>query len=341
MKKLTPNQQQYLKEIRRIRTNLSKLRREGYDVSDLASRYTTKLPSRVTKKQLTELHDLTARKIRKEVHNKFYGMQPPKRTRLNAPVSTYTEEISIKPVGASFIPEDRITTLKVPKSPSDPYHFKEITIEEHPMQSIMGEFAPTTTGYEFPPDFMEIPSDTEPEPEEPEQEEPHITQQIVDLDKGKVITVDVDTGEIVEEADLYIEENEMGEEVYINGDTGDIVGINKFAKYNIPDMNDYAMEMLYDIVNQFPLNYQQPMRNALDKMIEQKGLSAVADAFTQTMNNRPNLLDKLSNAREKYNEAVALLEEMADILDVPINLKQDIKDYVYRESMADIETYGT
>lgn len=341
MRKLTPNQQQYLKEIRRIRTNLSKLRREGYDVSDLAQRYTAKLPSRVTKKQLTELHELSARKIRKEVHNKFYGMQPPKRTRLNAPVSTYTEEISIKPVGASFIPEDRITTLKVPKSPSDPYHFKEITIEEHPMQSIMGEFAPTSTGYEFPPDFMEIPSDTGEEPEEPEQEEPHITQQIVDLDKGKVITVDVDTGEIVEEADLYIEENELGEEVYINGDTGDIVGINKFAKYNIPDMNDYAMEMLYDIVNQFPLNYQQPMRNALDKMIEQKGLSAVADAFTQTMNNRPNMLDKLSNAREKYNEAVALLEEMADILDVPINLKQDIKDYVYRESMADIETYGT
>ena len=341
MKKLTPNQQQYLKEIRRIRSNLSKLRREGYDVSELANRYTTKLPSRVTKKQLTELHELSARKIRKELHDKFYGMQPPKRTRLNAPISTYTEDITIKPVGTSYIPQDRITSLKLPKSPSDPYHFKEITIEENPMQSIMGEFAPTSTGYVFPPDFMEIPSDTPEETEEPEQEEPHLTQQIVDLDKGKVLTIDIDTGEILEEADLYIEENELGEEVYINGDTGDIVGINKFAKYNIPDMNDYAMEMLYDIVNQFPLNYQQPMRNALDKMIEQKGLSAVADAFTQTMNNRPNMLDKLSNAREKYNEAVALLEEMADILDVPINIKQDIKDYVYRESMADIETYGT
>ena len=341
MRKLTPNQQQYLKEIRRIRTNLSKLRREGYDVSDLANRYTTKLPSRVTKRQLAELHELSAKKIRKEVHDKFYGMQPPKRTRLNAPISTYTEEIVLKPTGATYIPQDRITALKLPKSPIDPYHFKEITIEEKPMQSIMGEFAPTSTGNELPPDFMEIPTGLEEEPEEPEQEEPHITQQIVDLDKGKVITVDIDTGEIIEEADLYIEENELGEEVYINGDTGDIVGINKFAKYNIPDMNDYAMEMLYDIVNQFPLNYQQPMRNALDKMIEQKGLSAVADAFTQTMNNRPNMLDKLSNAREKYNEAVALLEEMADILDVPINIKQDIKDYVYRESMADIETYGT
>ena len=341
MRKLTPNQQQYLKEIRRIRSNLSKLRREGYDVSELANRYTTKLPSRVTKKQLTELHDLSARKIRKEVHDRFYGMQPPKRTRLNAPISTYTEDITIKPVGTSYIPQDRITTLKVPKSPSDPYHFKEITIEEKPMQSIMGEFAPTSTGYEFPPDFMEIPSDTPEETEEPEQDEPHLTQQIVDLDKGKVITIDIDTGEILEEADLYIEENELGEEIYINGDTGDVVGINKYAKYNIPDMDDYAMEMLNDIIMQFPPNYQEPMYKALNKMIEEKGLSAVADAFTQTMNNRPNMLDKLSDAREKYNEAVAVLEEMADILDVPINIKQDIKDYVYRESMADIETYGT
>lgn len=341
MKKLTPNQQQYLKEIRRIRSNLSKLRREGYDVSELAERYTTKLPSRVTKKQLTELHELSARKIRKEVHDKFYGMQPPKRTRLNAPISTYTEDITIKPVGTSYIPQDRITTLKIPKSPSDPYHFKEITIEEKPMQSIMGEFAPTSTGYEFPPDFMEIPSDTPEETEEPEQEEPHLTQQIVDLDKGKVLTIDIDTGEILEEADLYIEENELGEEMYINGDTGDIVGINKYAKYNIPDMDDYAMEMLNDIIMQFPPNYQEPMYKALNKMIEEKGLSAVADAFTQTMNNRPNMLDKLSDAREKYNEAVAVLEEMADILDVPINIKQAIKDYVYRESMADIETYGT
>jgi hypothetical protein len=32
---------------------------------------------------------------------------------------------------------------------------------------------------------------------------------------------------------------------------------------------------------------------------------------------------------------------MADILDMPMNLKLEIKDYVYRESMSDIEEYGT
>ena len=339
MKKLTPNQQQYLKEIRRIRSNLSKLRREGYDVSELANRYTTKLPSRVTKKQLTELHELSARKIRKEVHDKFYGMQPPKRTRLNAPISTYTEDITIKPVGTSYIPQDRITSLKLPKSPSDPYHFKEITIEEKPMQSIMGEFAPASTGYEFPPDFMEIPSDTPEEPEEPETE--RLTQKVVDEEKGKVYTIDIETGEIIDEADLYIEEDEEGTLHYIDGDTGDEVGRKEYAQYDIPTMDREAYENFEMIINSFPMHYAKPMMDALNKMINERGFQAVASALTTSMLGRPNVLEKLTTVGERYEEARSIIEEVADILDVPINLKEEIKDYVYREQMSDIEKYGT
>lgn len=264
---------------------------------------------------LQELHTITPKKLKSQAS--YIAYIPTGRT----PLATKPEEYETIYAPSSF-----------PKLPvkSDYQYIPPVPTEFMDLPSILSDEET----------FEETSESIETEPEETPEEQ-HLTQQIVDLDKGKVLTVDIDTGEILEEADLYIEEDEEGNEIYINGDTGDTVGINKFAKYNIPDMNDYAMEMLYDIVNQFPLNYQQPMRNALDKMIEQKGLSAVADAFTQTMNNRPNMLDKLSNAREKYNEAVALLEEMADILDVPINLKQDIKDYVYRESMADIETYGT
>ena len=324
MKKLTPNQQLYQKEVKRIRRNLSKLRSQGYDVSELAKKYNSKLPSRVTSKMLKELHNITPKKLKLELNQteaiRWTTYAPKKGSKLETPF----EEWRLKPE-YSYLD-------------SDNYRY------ERDKEDILSDVLKSADrwGYsdyaeETIPDFE--PEETYTEPDE--QEEEHFTQKVVDEEKGKVYTIDVETGEIIEEADLYIEEDEEGNELYINGDTGDIVGINKFAKYNIPDMNDYAMEMLYDIVNQFPLNYQQPMRNALDKMIEQKGLSAVADAFTQTMSNRPNMLDKLSNAREKYNEAVALLEEMADILDVPINLKQDIKDYVYRESMADIETYGT
>lgn len=264
---------------------------------------------------LQELHATTPKKLKSQAE--YVAYTPQARTPLIAKPTDY----------ATVLAPNQFPTFK-PKS--DFTYIPPVPTSFMDLPSILPDLTDETAEETIPDEQSEETS-----------EEQHLTQQIVDLDKGKVITVDIDTGEIIEEADLYIEEDEEGNEIYINGDTGDIVGINKFAKYNIPDMNDYAMEMLYDIVNQFPLNYQQPMRNALDKMIEQKGLSAVADAFTQTMNNRPNMLDKLSNAREKYNEAVALLEEMADILDVPINLKQDIKDYVYRESMADIETYGT
>jgi len=315
MKKLTPNQQKYQKEIKRIRTNLSKLRRQGYDVSELAKRYTTKLPNRVTSKMLQELHAVTPKKLKSQAEYVAYA--PQARTPLTTKPTDYPTVLAPNQF-PTFKPKSDFTYI-----PPVPTSFMDLP-------SILPDLTDETT------------EETAPD-EQPEEtpEEQHLTQQIVDQAKGKVLTIDIDTGEILEEADLYIEEDEEGNEYYINGDTGEIVGENKFAKYNIPDMNEYAMEMLYDIVNQFPLNYQQPMKKALDKMIEEKGLSAVADAFTQTMNNRPNMLDKLSNAHEKYNEAVALLEEMADILDIPLTLKQDIKDYVYRESMADIEEYGT
>lgn len=260
---------------------------------------------------LSELHITTPKKLRLDLQGKYVGYTPKKGTPLTQSPLTYSEVFS----------------------PSSYPTF------------------PIKTDYQYippvPSDFMEIPSTSEPEtveeiaPEVTDNEEVHITQQTVDIKEGKVYTVDIDTGEILEEADLYIEETDEGEELYINGDTGEIVGHNVSSKYGIPNMDNFAMEYLYDIINQFPDKYQQAMQKALDKMISEKGLQATSEAFLQTAENRPNMLDKLSDARERYNEAVALLEEMADILDVPITLKRDIKDYVYRESMTDIETYGT
>ena len=46
-KRLTDNQKEYLKQIKRIRKALSKLRTQGYDVSELAKKYTKDLPNRI------------------------------------------------------------------------------------------------------------------------------------------------------------------------------------------------------------------------------------------------------------------------------------------------------
>ena len=316
MKKLTRNQALYQKEIKRIRTNLSKLRRQGYDVSELASRYTSKLPNRVTSKMLSELHNITPKKLKLELQDKYVAYTPKPRT----PLTTKPEEY---------------------KSVYAPSSFPQL-----PIKSDYQYIPPLPTGFmDLPtvlPDeetFEETPDSIETEPEEPEEE--RLTQRVVDEEKGKVYTIDIETGEIIDEADLYIEEDEEGTLHYIDGDTGDEVGRKEYAQYDIPTMDREAYENFEMIINSFPMHYAKPMMDALNKMINERGFQAVASALTTSMLGRPNVLEKLTTVGERYEEARSIIEEVADILDVPINLKEEIKDYVYREQRSDIEKYGT
>lgn len=316
MKKLTRNQALYQKEIKRIRTNLSKLRRQGYDVSELASRYTSKLPNRVTSKMLSELHNITPKKLKLELQDKYVAYTPKPRT----PLTTKPEEY---------------------KSVYAPSSFPQL-----PIKSDYQYIPPLPTGFmDLPtvlPDeetFEETPDSIETEPEEPEEE--RLTQRVVDEEKGKVYTIGIETGEIIDEADLYIEEDEEGTLHYIDGDTGDEVGRKEYAQYDIPTMDREAYENFEMIINSFPMHYAKPMMDALNKMINERGFQAVASALTTSMLGRPNVLEKLTTVGERYEEARSIIEEVADILDVPINLKEEIKDYVYREQMSDIEKYGT
>ena len=316
MRRLTPNQQLYQKEIKRIRRNLSKLRSQGYDVSELAQKYNSKLPSRVTSKMLKELHNITPKKLKlelKETGAKQWMTYAPKRgSRLETP----SEKWKLKP---EFEYLD-----------SDNYRFERD--KDLLRDTLFGDYAEETI-----PDFE--PEETYTEPEEPEEE--RLTQKVVDEEKGKVYTIDVETGEIIEEAELYIEEDEEGTLHYIDGDTGDEVGTKQFAQYNIPEMDREAFETFRQMVSAFPARYRDPMLKALDKMIGEQGLQAVASAFMKSVQGRPNVLEKLMMYGERYKEAEAIIEDIANILDIPTTLKQDIRDYVYREQMSDIEEYGT
>lgn len=318
----------YQKEIKRIRTNLSKLRRQGYDVSELASRYTSKLPNRVTSKMLSELHNVTPKKLKLELQDKYVAYTPKPRT----PLTTKPEEYKSVYAPSSF-----------PKLPikSDYQYIPPVPTGFMDLPSVL----PDEETFEETPEDIETPEETYTEPEEtytePEQEEERLTQQVVDEEKGKVYTIDIETEEVIDEADLYIEEDEEGTLHYINGDTGDEVGRKEYAQYDKPEMDQAAYEMFEQIINSFPLHYAKPMMDALNKMIEERGLQAVADALTQSIMGRPNVLEKLTTTGERYDEARSIIEEVADVLDVPINLKEEIKDYVYREQMTDIEKYGT
>lgn len=314
MKKLTPNQTLYKKEITRIRRNLSKLRNKGYDVSALAQKYSTTIPKRVTKQAIQRLHEITPKKLQKELQHSWSGFVPPKHTPLSTPPSQFE-------------------TVYAPT-----------TFPELPLIPTSQIFVPPV----LPRDFMEIPSFETPEeetieeiPEEVEREEESLVNTIVDVDNGKVLTIDAQTGEIIEESPLYIEDDDEGGEIYINGDTGEIVGRNPNALYKPPTIDEQALEKLEEIINSFYYQLRLKLQDILAQMIAEKGLQAVAEAFVQTGNNRPNMLERFATANERYEEIVAVLEEMADILDLPIDIQDELRDYVYRESMSDIEEYRT
>ena len=265
---------------------------------------------------LSELHNITPKKLKLELQDKYVAYTPKPRT----PLTTKPEEY---------------------KSVYAPSSFPQL-----PIKSDYQYIPPLPTGFmDLPtvlPDeetFEETPDSIETEPEEPEEE--RLTQRVVDEEKGKVYTIDIETGEIIDEADLYIEEDEEGTLHYIDGDTGDEVGRKEYAQYDIPTMDREAYENFEMIINSFPMHYAKPMMDALNKMINERGFQAVASALTTSMLGRPNVLEKLTTVGERYEEARSIIEEVADILDVPINLKEEIKDYVYREQMSDIEKYGT
>ena len=315
MKKLTRNQQLYQKEIKRIRRNLSKLRSEGYDVSELAQKYNTKLPSRVTTKLLKELHNITPKKLKNELKDKYVAYTPRPRT----PLATKPEAYE---------------TVYAPS-----------TFPKLPVKSDYQYIPPVPTGFmDLPsvlPDeetFEETPDNIETEPEEVQTEEREI-EFIFDEEKGIGYTVDKETGEIIDEEELNAIIDDEGFQHYFGMETGMYYGQGQ--NVFIPDMDSVAFDTFYTTIGGFPFPYRDVLKRALDKMIEEKGMQAVAEAFMKSTNGRPNVLEKLMTYGERYNEALAICEDIADILDIPMNLKSEIKDYVYRESMADIETYGT
>ena len=340
MRKLTPNQSAYLKQINRIRTNLSKLRKQGYDISDLADIYTTKLPSRVTSKMLSDLQSITPKKLRQEVKNKFVGVAPSKYTdegkrtvtRLNVKPTAYkrVQETAPDPKRQARILVDQPEkTILIPKDPTNPYSNKI------PLSIPEVTFA----------DFMMLP--------ETEEEQAQTTETIVDEIKGKIYTIDKLTGEILSEQDIAPQiapEPEPLPEPEPTPDTYDYTDFEDYTEEEypftpiqneyIPDLSEQAYEYLLDLITSgYEYNVSSILREALDKMIQEKGMSEFYQAFTETMNDRPNMVEQIVNSRyERYkgSQMAEFMGEIAEKLDIDINLKEALREEISRESMADI-----
>ena len=319
MKRLTSNQQQYKKQIKRIRKNLSKLRKEGYDVSKLAEKYTSELPSRVTAKKLQELKEITPKKLKAEAP--FYGYQPPKGTPLTAPYTQYTLPTTLTPTGSHLV-LDR-----------DFKQFMEEPIPETDTEDIM----------------------------------PHPLQEVVDESANTIYTVDTETGEIihqepiqetVEETPSLFEEGfeveetpftpplppiEEEPEPYYEDEEGEYTYTDEWysegTTEEIPDLTDYAIEYIFDIAQSFSPEISAKLLRALNKMIDEKGKESLANAFMEYSQDHPNMLERLSNIQERYKEMKEMMGELAEKLDVDINLKDLMRHDITSNSMADMEDY--
>ena len=354
MRKLTENQEQYLKEVKRIRRNLSKMRSQGYDVSGLAKKYTLALPKRVTQNKLDELHSVTPKKLRKEA-KKWEGFKPPKGTKLeykgefyNQPLEKFPwkEEPTPKPPAEPFMPPP---TYEEPSGfMPEPTHIEEIV---NPDGSV--DVVDTETG--------ELIGQRNPE-------EPPISE-VIEVEKpdGSIDYVDTDTGEIVNHVPAPVaqpeeEQEEETYEEYPEEDTYD----EEWDDYNgydieynelpftdtapsrpsepappIPDLTEYAIEFIRQIPNRFGQEFGNSLKKALDYMIGVAGEQAVADAFLESVDDDPSLLEQLEDLANSYKAATAIFGTMVEKLDIPISLKEIMRDNVTSESMADIEDYGT
>ena len=315
-KRLTDNQKEYLKQIKRIRKALSKLRTQGYDVSELAKKYTKDLPNRITKKKLTELKNIKPSNLKTEAT--FVGMSPKKGTPLSTtPFNYQPETITYIPSPTPITPELIETAI----TPQEEELFRE------PLQQQEDEYIPQIEpepDYDFYTNISEEERETfegyieeeqfNEEPYEEPQEETEAELEIMTIDNGKEI-------------------------LWINTVTGEIVDrVTKLDDEPI-DLSEIAIESLRELGNSFHPIVAESLNKVIDKMIAEKGMKAVADAFTSVTQDRPSLLQMLSSPSVKYDAIQAIVSELCERLEIDDLSKEVLRDYVTRESMSDMDRY--
>ena len=315
-KRLTPNQQEYLKQIKRIRKALSKLRSQGYDVSELAEKYTKDLPNRITKKKLQELKELKPSALKKQAN--YIGFVPPKRTPLKTSPYQYSEET------VTYLPS---TTVVTPTQVDQALTPEEATL-----------FTPTTepTTEEYVPIIEPEPDYDFTEPLTPEERETY-EEYIQEEQETEEITDEEPLPEDIEPEIITIEKG--NEILWVNALTGEIVDrVTKLTDEPI-DLSEQAIEYLRSLGAKFHPIIADSLNKVIDKMIAEKGLQAVADAFTDVMNERPSLLQMLSNNLTKYDAISAIVSELCERLELDDMSRELVRDYVTRESMSDMDKY--
>ena len=330
VKPLTQNQQAYKRQIRRIRGNLTKLAKEGYNIDEMLDQFTYKLPNRVTALQLENLRRLTPTVLR----HRLDLAQPQVKKPLPTLDETTTFDMS------QYMPEPTIDTGYTGITEYDEIPDAEA---EWYMNEIRKEYEIEKKDTE---EFTEFAQEPEPEPEPeywdyeiPEEEEPErepIPE--VDLENGQIIYHDPITWEVVSTAPLAIDVTDDTVN-YVDAETGEVISSEPRTYSNSPDLSEMAVEYLKDLISGFSPQITSLLNDIIDKMIADYGMSSVAEAFANTISDSPNLAQRISNAKERYGAMRELFGELAERLPMTDAQRDELRDMLTRESLANMEEY--
>lgn len=235
-KRVTANQQEYKRQLKRIKSALTRESKKGYDVSAIREEITSK-PSRITKKYLEKLKSITPSYIRKQ--SPKIEQEPIKES------VTPTEEIINKPQTNTELKQENAYTNN--EFFGDVYDYSGDDTESYSEK------------------IEENISNIEPESDGQKVEIPYAdaigyTRQYIEGTAKEVITLYDDNGDMIAE----IARINGGE--FIDTATGELFDRNEVKNitanlnqynanlfkeantpiYNTTDLSDYAIEMLYN-----------------------------------------------------------------------------------------------
>ena len=275
--KLTKNQLEYKRQMKRIRQALYRERKKGFDVREVANVLLEK-PSRITKSFIDKLRSITPSVIRKK--SQYIQYVPPKGTPLIDRQPYIDKEINevVSTDFGDFVERRSLYTGELIEAYPLNYSEYERLRDEYDQKYDQQYRERETTSYE------------EPINETVEQEQQIFAEQPTDnkgyytRSGGEYIIFD-ENGEAVDKIELV-----NGE--YISVETGEIYGTAEelaeklsdtpYESNGWEDLTDYAIEQLYEQTAAISKNTNGVFHNMFDAIRERIGDSAFYDSLMAT-----------------------------------------------------------
>ena len=320
--------QAYQKEQRRINRALLKLRSQGYDITQVQL---PPEPKRITKKALSELQDITPKKLRLQASQT--GYVPPKGTPLrtqghfttpreasarwsrieSAKQEKFLKELEAEAERNRQARINRLSDLYVPNTEPEPT----------PPDEFVDTYTETATDYDY---YNDITDEDKAEFQSDATTEPQPVETYPSIEGNEVVYYDVVTGEEVDRAPLAIDTTDA-EIIYMDAYTGEIIKSEpNIWDYQGYDATELALDNLRSILGAYPASIANHFGSLLDRMIEQHGANAVGNAIQEMeLKNGQSVLESLQSAPDAYEEINNTFSELIEYLPFTDKEKEELR----------------